>query len=368
MKPYEEQMLLSTVSRIANGVAAAERLANKKVEPSPSLASALNSDRIDKRTLAQRIKATDAFARAAQPGAIGRGAPEELLSREEFADVLRTRATVDNTSGAPVPMQFKDTRDKPARGGRVVSLLRVLPQDEPEIAISEEGAVTEVAAPTDYGTVSPETSIALTKTVVPDSRFPINARVTRGALTDSVALANFLEMILHRDLFRSVDNEVLNGDGSGSGQGKRFTGLANSSLPTQAVSTNTRGDTLITAAEKVRSADWQGPLAVVLNPIDARKLAEEKDAQGLPTFEPVLAALQFLGVESFTFSTVQAAGTGYVGSFAEGATLYVRQAPTIAITDSDGSDFVLGKAVVGLEARLALRVSFPSAFVQVTGL
>jgi HK97 family phage major capsid protein len=190
----------------------------------------------------------------------------------------------------------------------------------------------------------------------------------RSVLADSQALADFLEMVLNRDMLRSVDNEILNGDGSGAGQGKRFTGLANSGLPTQAVAAGSRWEALVAAAGKVRAADWQGPLSVVLNATDATELALEKSTAGEPVLDDGIAALAFLGVEQFVFSTVQAAGTGYVGSFGEGATLYVRQAPTLSIADSDGSDFLLGKVVLGLEARLALRVSFPSAFVQVTGL
>jgi HK97 family phage major capsid protein len=366
--------------RSANKLAAAERVANKGeklhtapvsgVTMSPSTIAALLEDAPATPNLRARVNVLDVVKRSRETGrATGDDVRSEIMTRGEYANELRVRTTVTNASGVVVPQWTKDTADSPSQGGRLASLFRIREANEPAIGISEEtGSRAAVVAPTDFGTALPESAATYTRTEIADSRFGAYMPAWKSILDDSQALADALDFVLNRDVARQIDVELLSGDGSGTAYGKHFTGLANAGLTAQNASLSTPWETIVDCATAIRAADWLGPITTIIHPTDLAKTLKEKDSAGHPYFEQVLESLRALDADHFVLTALATTGTAYVGSFSEYGTLYVRQAPSLEISDSDQSDFVQGLVKIKVTTRLAFRKHHGTAARQITNL
>jgi HK97 family phage major capsid protein len=353
--------------------ASGRRTAPRSRGISPSTLAALRDDYVPTvRTLAQRIDASDVIRRARAGKRPVDTESDEILSRREFSDLLRTRATVTDATGVVVPQWTRDSVDLPGSGGRLAGLFRIRDAPEPAVGVSEEtGTPTGVVAPTDYGTALPESAATYTRTELADSRFGAYVHATASILKDSQALADSLDYVLTRDMGRQTDVELLSGDGTGTAYGKHFLGLANLGLTTQTVGALSRWEALVTAAGAVRAANWIGPITHVLHPTDVVSLLKEKTVTALaPVFADAVAGLALLGADNFIVSANATQGTAWTGSWSEFGTIYVRQAPEIRIATDDQSDFVAGMVKILVEARLAFRshTNHLSAGIKITGL
>ncbi len=351
------------------GVTLTDENMNTNDTPSPATLAALREDSARTPNLRARLDASPVLKRAREAGQVRYGGErEQIITRGEYADLLRLRTTVTNATGAVVPQWYRDTADSPEQGGRLPGLFRVREATEPAIGISEEtGSRAAVVTVADYGVALPESAATYTKTELASSRFGAYIHAWKSILDDSQALADGLDYVLTRDMGRQIDVELLTGDGSGTAYGAHFTGLSNLSLTTKNVTGSTRWETLVDAAAAIRNADWLGPITTILNPLDLAKLVKEKaTTTNAPVFEDALAALEALDANRFVFTALQTAGTAYSGSWSEFATLYVREAPTVVIANDDQDDFVKGMVKVKVEGRLTFRTHHTSAGIQIT--
>lgn len=290
-----------------------------------------------------------------------------LNERQQLCAVLpytaRLRATNDGTG--QVPAWQEDAVYLPTRGSRVAPLLRIVPQVHPAPNVASETARTEVAVPTPYGTALPESAMSFTKAELPDRRIGAYMSVDKSVLEDSATLDLAVNFLLDVDVARAIDNQVLNG----TGVGEAFTGLATSSLTAVPVSTGARWEAFVKAAATVRASDWTAPITTVIHPTDAKSLGLEKTATtNAPVLADALAALRLLDADNFVVSSLVVQGTAYTGSWAEAATLYVRQEAQIQASMDHANYYTLGEIALVCDTRLAFKLAFPSALTQVTGL
>lgn len=275
--------------------------------------------------------------------------------------VAEVRAVVDASNSAPIssknlrPGQV-DFAAIAAKGGRVAPLLNVIPTTTNTVAQASETR-GEVAAPTPYGTLLPESSITIVSSDVAHKRVGSYMKVTNGALEDAGQVAEVVRQVLGDDLLRALDVQALNGDGTG----ENLLGLTvDGSVPVQPRGADTHHLAILRAAAAVRGADVVGPIDVVLNAADLLDVVTSADYSK--------DDLDAFGIRGFVTSSRLAAGTGLVGSFKEAASLYVRQGGTITLSRDHDDWFLRGDTAVAIEGRFNLKLVRPTGLVKVTGL
>jgi HK97 family phage major capsid protein len=201
------------------------------------------------------------------------------------------------------------------------------------------------------------------------SRFGAFIPAWKSVLDDSQALADAVSMILERSVAHRIDLEILAGDGTGTAEGVRLTGLANQSLSTQSATGVSRWSTIVKAATTIRAANWAGEIVTILHPTDFQSLVLETAATtNSPLWADAKAALEDLGASRIVVSPLAVQGTGYTGSWSEFGTVYVREPVTLAISQDHASFFVQGLVAIKVETRLAFRKHHTSAAVQLLNL
>jgi HK97 family phage major capsid protein len=202
------------------------------------------------------------------------------------------------------------------------------------------------------------------------------AKVTDEMFQDAEQFQAYLQNRMTFGVQRAAENQLLNGDGSGSNlQGiLNRTGLA----PTV---TTAAGLTAVKAMEGIfnqitalRSVSFVEPDAVVINPVDWQTIRLGKDSNG-----------QYYGGGPFTgaygnsgpsnmaeiwglkavVTTAIAQGTVLVGGFQECAQVFNRQGITLEMTNSNVDDFVNNLITLRAETRKALAVYRPAGFGKV---
>lgn len=213
-------------------------------------------------------------------------------------------------------------------------------------------------------------------------------KMSENLLADYAAVASFINMRLPYQVDRAVEDQLLNGDGSGT----NITGILNSSgVQTLALGANTRSDLALKLQTLVR---WQNmtagqaqggfePDGYIVHPTDWETLVLTKDSNG-----QYLCRGPFTGsygnvaeqgsvgsiVEFYTLwgkkvaiSPVVAQGTIVCGAWKMGAQKFDRQGLIIEMSNSDGSDFLSRIVTLRGTRRLALCVYRPGSFATGTG-
>ncbi|MFE1515697.1 phage major capsid protein [[Kitasatospora] papulosa] len=191
--------------------------------------------------------------------------------------------------------------------------------------------------------------------------------LTRQAADDNSQLMGYINGRLTYGLRFKEDRQVLTGNGTTEMQGILTT-------PGIGVYQPGSGNTdakLIT----VRKARTQAELAlyppdsVILNPLDWQDIELDTDANGqfrvITSVTEPGAAMRLWGLRVVT-TVAMAQGTGLLGGFRAGATMWRRQGITILMSDSHASLFIDNTLVILAEHRANVAVHTPAAFVKIT--
>lgn len=201
---------------------------------------------------------------------------------------------------------------------------------------------------------------------------------TRAALASNAGVAAFIQSIMYFFLKLGEDEAILNNNTA------NFKGLLNvAGIQTQALGADTRPDAIRKAITKVRTGIVGSgvnatvgfePTALLVNPADGEKLELLKDSAGGYVLIPAVVApwweslqAQYWRVPVVETSAI-AAGTGLVGAFDIGATLWPYGTVEVSITDSHSDLFVQNKVAIRIEVRELLATYIPKAFCKITGL
>lgn len=231
------------------------------------------------------------------------------------------------------------------------------------------------------GDTKPAASFSFEEVDAPVKKIAAYTKVTDELFADYLAVASFINMRLPYMVDRTEEDELLNGDGTGT----HLTGIMNTTgIQTLAKGADTTVDALYKALTKVRWGNLAGaaqggfePDAYVIHPTDWEAIRLLKDGNN-----QYFAGGPFTGAygnggmvvgESLWGKPVVVTpaitqGTALAGAFRLGSQYFDRQGLTIESTNTDQDDFIKNLTTIRAERRLALAVYRPSAFCQVTGL
>jgi HK97 family phage major capsid protein len=252
------------------------------------------------------------------------------------------------------------------------------------------GGLGGVAAETFEGAIKPEAAATFTQKTAPVRTVAHYIPITRQALTDNPMLQSFIDGRLRYGLLRRLDSQIING----TGVAPNLTGILNTSgIGTYApgaaearLISLRRGRTIAELSELV-------PDVVIINPADWEKVdlltaaasgefmagpggqLVERGVAGVTDGNAVLAnqGIRQGGQLARTLwgmivipTTAVASGVALLGNFAEAATLWDRQQTQVLISDSHADFFIRNQLALLAEARVALTVQQPLAFVKIT--
>jgi len=243
---------------------------------------------------------------------------------------------------------------------RVADLLTTV-----QVSATVEGATVNAAAgQTSEGATKAQTDFIFELKTRPIVTVAHLARASEQVLTDSGALAQFIDTRLRQYLSERYEFEILRGDGS-AGQFSGFTATGNHTAYTP-VTGDTSLDTIRKAAEAVESAGFF-PSAVVLNPADWRSIELLKvtggayllaDGNGMGFVRDGMARTVW-GLQVVTSVAVQA-GKFVLADFQSAGVHFARQGATVEIGFIN-DDFAKNLVAIRCEARGALLVTSPAA-------
>jgi len=219
--------------------------------------------------------------------------------------------------------------------------------------------VTETGAPAttaELGAI-PEKDFAFQEFKAPLKKVTVANKHSVELLSDAPQLVSAIRGWLATDLNIAVDDQLLNGDGTGanlSGVTTVATDL-NTEIGTQIIATPNLYDVLRVAMTKMMVAGKGQfvPTHIVLNPADAEALDLTKDAEGRYLMPPFISAdgTRIKGATVIT-NTAITADTFLVGDFRY---LHVgrKGGVEVEMTNSDGTDFMNDIITIKLRRRIA---------------
>ena len=213
------------------------------------------------------------------------------------------------------------------------------------------------------GAVKPEQSFDTVDADAPVRTVAGWIKVRRQALADYAGLQTLLGTLLPYDVRRKIEDEILNGDGTG----QHLLGLLNQTgLGEPALVTDdNQADAILRAVTSVILSDGD-PNFVAAHPLvwqDLQLMREDQAARtgaylfGSPSSP---AAPTIWGLNLVTSRAVPQA-TPLVGD-SRGATLLYREGVNTRISDADQDDFIRNRVTLLAEARVAFPVWRPSLF------
>ena len=281
---------------------------------------------------------------------------------------------LDGTSGGSLVPPFFDPRirDLPQRGLFVRSLIPVRQADSDKVWYLRQSVADQQAAPVAAGALKPTSVYTVERIEEPIVTIAhVTEALDRALLSDFDQLVSFIDGQLRLGVLLAEEDQILNGDGIGV----HFTGVLNTAgILTQATGADPQADAIHKAITKVRGYFYE-PDGIVLHPNDWETIRLSKDGEGDYYAAPIIEVgpTRLWGLRVIT-SPVIAEGTGLVGAFASGASLWDREEARVTFTESGLGDnageelFTRNQIRFRAEERLAFGVERPQAFCEVTGL
>lgn len=248
----------------------------------------------------------------------------------------------------------------------VEQLFPHIPVSVPSIEYLKEGTFTNNAATTAEGTALSESTFTAPKlyvaNVVNIGHF---ALLTQQVIDDAAAYAAYIDAKMIYGLNERVDYQIINGDGSAT----QLSGLlhtGNNTDPKTIISnmldTSSTLFDVVLALKAAMEQTYYRPEYLILNPTDWTKLCMVKDTTGRYILggPQTNATKSIWGVPVITTASL-AAGKYILGNFTLGASIYDRETLTVAMSDSDSTNFRSMVVTVRVNRRLALVVENPNA-------
>ncbi|MDZ4307172.1 phage major capsid protein [Allopontixanthobacter sp.] len=325
-----------------------------------------------------KCRLEDVEQKAARGGSGGRAEPSwgqqvadsdevKAMSAIKTSQPARARIEVKSiTSGtASAGAMAEAMRDPtvnalPGRLPRIRDLLNGINTNSGSVEYVDQTARTNNAAPVAEAALKPESDYTWELANLPMRTIAHWTKASVQVLDDAPQLSSIIDGELRYGLALAEDVQLLNG----SGVGVNLNGLITNSTA-YAAEFAPAGENMI---DKIGLAILQVGLAeflangIVIHPTDWMRMRMLKDADGKYILgdpqAPVPPSLFGLPVVPTTAMTVD---KFLVGDFMRAATLYDRQAPTVALSTEDGDNFVKNMVTIRCESRLGLAIKQPLA-------
>lgn len=224
-----------------------------------------------------------------------------------------------------------------------------------------EGAIAPVAE----GVLKPQIDLNLEEVSVPAQYIAGWLRISRKMLDDIPGMITFLQSRLPELLLRVEDEQLLNGDGTGSNL-SGITDAGNFTAPTGTATIDV--EQLVQAIAQLEGYDREAN-GILLSPSDYYQILLNKAAGGAGTYDlpTALATIQngqlyIAGIPVFR-STAMAADKFIVGDWVMGANLITREAPRVEIFYEDGINVRENMVTVRIEERIAFPIYGDNYFI-----
>jgi HK97 family phage major capsid protein len=333
-----------------------------------------------RRSVGRRVVESDAYQSLLRSGApLQEKArinmdPVTVLTREELMDTLRARAGLDLPSGQSLitpDLQIFPPVEIPIRQVRLIDLVNKETTNSDIIYWTKQTSRVLAAAPTATGTNAPSATLGFQRQTSTVRRIPVMITAPREVLADEGRVQGILENELEVDIRIGLENQVLTGNGTG----ENFTGIIN----TAGIGTVAQGaadyalDAIHRGITYVRLHGFNDPDGIGLHPVDLETIVLQRDGMRRYIFEPTDDQTRIWGFPVVA-TPVFTQGTGLVGNFRMGATLWLRE--DVAVSASDGytdtgtgvNYFAAGLVAILAQLRAAFAVTRPFEFCEITGL
>ncbi len=292
---------------------------------------------------------------------------KSFASRRAGTARIDVKAIVSLASGtARNPLQTVQTVPgiirEPDRPLMVRDLLPVGNTNSMTIEYPKENVFTNSAATVAENTLKPESNITFTAAKADVATIAHWIPASRQVLDDAAFLQGYIDNRLREGLRQEEENQLLNGDGTGTNIEGLVTQATAYSAPITLASWN-QFDEIRLAKLQVRQSFYPAD-AVVLNPEDWAAMELLKDGEGRYLHAAVTSgAVPRLWGMRVVESDALAPGDFLVGAFGLAAQIWDRQQASVMVSTEDRDNFVKNMVTILAEERLALTVYRPKAFV-----
>lgn len=187
--------------------------------------------------------------------------------------------------------------------------------------------------------------------------------VSKQVLDDSPMLQSFIEGRLQYGLKLEEEDQLLNGDGTGS----NLSGILDSgnfTAYTRAQTGDTNIDTLRRAITQAALSEYMAD-TIVINTADWEEIELTKATDGQYVWtNPALGNAPQLWGKRIVATNAITAGTFLVGAFAMGAQIWDRQQASVMVSLENSDNFVKNMVTILAEERLCLTIYRPAAFIS----
>ena len=216
------------------------------------------------------------------------------------------------------------------------------------------------------GAAKPESSIDFEEVTSPVRKLATWLPVTEEAFADVPALRSYVNNRLRVFLNQVEEDQLVNGDGIAP----NLEGILNvTGIQTYALSAEPIPDAIHKGMTLIWTGSFFVPDNLLLHPSDWEEIRLLRTADGIYIWgSPQDPGTPRIWGVPITQTTAMTEGTGLLGNFAQGATVYRRQGLTMKVSDSHASLFISNTVAILVEERLALVPFRPAAFCTVTGI
>lgn len=274
--------------------------------------------------------------------------------------------TVGNAyTGEVIPAdRVPDLKFDPNRRIHVRSLIPTGQTSSNLIRFVRESAYDNAAAPTAQGSAKPQSDFDLTAVDRSVRTIPTFMRLTKEMLDDTPGLIAYLSSRAPSKLLNVEDTQILYG--SGSGQNLHGVATDGSAWATVSFGSLINRFDVLAAAVVQTTKDEYAPNAILINPSDYLQLVSVKTTAGeyaLPSYVSMAGGQMFImGVPVYSINAVTA-GDFFVGDWALGSQLFVRQGVTLEFFEQDADNVTKNFVTVRVEERVAFAVYNSKALV-----
>jgi HK97 family phage major capsid protein len=213
------------------------------------------------------------------------------------------------------------------------------------------------------GTAGSESSTVLTEATASSKIISTYLTVSKQSLSDIPYLMNHIQKRGMAKIMLKEDTQILNGSGAGNNV-EGISVVASAYSDSLASSLVNRFDVLASAVTQATVNEYK-PNLILLHPTDYDLLLRTKDSNGVYLFSNALMNNQPIYVHGarVVANTAVASDDFFVGDFAMGATLGIREDVNVSISDSHASTFTAGMVTILIEERIALPIYRTDAFI-----
>jgi len=284
---------------------------------------------------------------------------------------IKARMEVKNTITNEIGNTFSERRPGIVEGAfrvfTIESLLTNIPTSSNAIDWIRENVFTNGAAEVAEGAAKPQSSLTFTPGTMPVSTVAHWIKITRQLAMDNAALAAYINRRMVYGVDLRVENQLVAGNGTapnlnGLTNAGNFTahGYTAASLTALGLG-NTGFDLIGKMIGDAALADYPADV-VILNTGDWWTMRLTKDTQGRYLLgDPGSTVAPVLFGRPVVASNAMTAGSVWVGSLSQAATLHTREGMAVDLSDSDGDNFTTNLITIRAERRLALTVEKPAA-------